>query len=327
MVTVDGHGAGSALKIPFTPGNLTIRGIAFRGGNGTPITQPPGGRGTGGRYGGGLYIETASPVIEDCQITTNVAENGGGVYVIAGAPQLINCVIRDNDAGYGGGIAVEEDGGLTVTNCEITGNIGVFGGGIDAFDSRALIQGCRIHDNEAVEGSAVRILESGYTPFRITTSVITNNQCSDSATLLATRALTIWDHLTIADNSSSPTSAAVEVDQGIVTITNTIIAYGGTSLRCNGGNLTLGCIDLWSPGGFIPSCEGAAQAQNADPRFCDRAARNYTLQSDSPCLPGHGPPGCGRIGALDVGCGNAGVDEIPPPARPIRWGTLKSLYR
>ncbi len=327
LVVVDGHGAGSALKIPFTPGSLTVRGITFRGGNGTNITQPPGGRDTVGRCGGGLYMETASPLVEDCRIVANNADNGGGVFVQAGSPRFVRCVIAGNSAGNGGGLELVTDG-TTLTDCEVSGNLAVFGGAIDAFRSRATIQRCRIQGNEAVEGGVLRSIDAGSSPLQITASVITNNLSTDSAAFLTQYASTALDQLTVADNNSSPTSAVVEIDSGSALITNSIIAYGGTTLRCdNGGNLTLGCVDLWSPGGLLPNCEGAAQAMNADPRFCDRPGRNYTLREDSPCLPGQGPPGCGLIGALDVGCSAAGVGTTSAATRSIRWGTLKSLYR
>jgi hypothetical protein len=59
-VVVNANGNGSALKIPFTPTAIAVRGMTLSGGSGTIITAPAGGGG-GGRYGGGLYIETASP--------------------------------------------------------------------------------------------------------------------------------------------------------------------------------------------------------------------------------------------------------------------------
>lgn len=323
-VVVDANREGSALKIPFTGPPMTIRGITFTGGNGTILTGPE----AGGRYGGGLFIETASPLIEDCRIVENDANVGGGVFVIAGAPRLVRCEIQGNSAGYGGGIGVDEDAGFTVTDCDILGNIGVFGGGIDAFNSQLSVEGCRIRDNEAIEGSAIRLLESGSLPSRILASVITGNPCTDGAPILARRAWARLDHLTVADNIAAPVSAIVQVDDGDVGISNSIIAFGGTTLQCNGGNLTLDCVVLWSPGGFLPNCSAAADAWTGDPRFCDHAAGKYTLRGDSPCLPGHGPTGCGLIGALDVGCYTSDVDAgASRPSRQIRWGALKGSFR
>jgi hypothetical protein len=98
--------------------------------------------------GGGLYIDGASPIVEDCIITTNDAARGGGAYVrdssatirrtiieantaAAGAGiwwsggqiAIEDCTIRDNTAeGNGGGLRLATDGG-SIVGGSITGNL------------------------------------------------------------------------------------------------------------------------------------------------------------------------------------------------------------
>jgi predicted outer membrane repeat protein len=61
---------------------------------------------------------------------------------------------------------------------------------------------------------------------------------------------------------------------------------------------------------------------SADPLFCDLSGADYTLDADSPCLPGQHPDGadCGLIGALGEGCGES------TPVREATWGSLKDRY-
>ena len=61
---------------------------------------------------------------------------------------------------------------------------------------------------------------------------------------------------------------------------------------------------------------------SADPLFCDAAAGDFTLSSQSPCLPGNHPDGadCGLIGAFGQGCGTVSV-------QPSSWGAIKEMYR
>jgi hypothetical protein len=100
---------------------------------------------------------------------------------------------------------------------------------------------------------------------------------------------------------------------------------GGTSA------ITLTCSDLYgNAGGNWTDCIADQLGQNgnifADPLFCDVAADNFTLSSNSPCAPDNSN-GCGLIGAQDVGCDariNVGAD---PRMEATSWGRIKGMYR
>ena len=55
--------------------------------------------------GGGILIDSGSPVIANCVITDNEAANGGGIAVsgTSARPVIINCVIKENSANSKGG--------------------------------------------------------------------------------------------------------------------------------------------------------------------------------------------------------------------------------
>jgi hypothetical protein len=57
----------------------------------------------------------------------------------------------------------------------------------------------------------------------------------------------------------------------------------------------------------------------ADPLLCDPDDDDFTVQDNSPCVPG-AIPGCGQIGAWPVGCGSVHVESKS-------WSQIKGLYR
>lgn len=96
------------------------------------------------RHGGGIYItatstNTCDPVIRDCIITGNNADNnGGGVYVSGGGfggsayPQFNGCTIANNVGSLGGGMF--NDGNLctaipVIINCDFNNNEATSTGG------------------------------------------------------------------------------------------------------------------------------------------------------------------------------------------------------
>ena len=106
--------------------------------------------------GGAIHI-TGSGVIgvADCNITKNTAIRGGGIFTLS-SPQviIIDCQINFNKA--------YKDGFI----CE--------GGGIYSFDGLALIENCRINDNNS-NTSGGGIYVSGESEPNIHNCLITNN--------------------------------------------------------------------------------------------------------------------------------------------------------
>jgi hypothetical protein len=93
-------------------------------------------------YGGGLYLESASPIIRHCLITGNAAADyGGGIYARGqGVSTLVDCVIADNwSGGLGGGLFVNWDGEVRLDRCFISGNVAsLYGGGLSCYANGSL---------------------------------------------------------------------------------------------------------------------------------------------------------------------------------------------
>ena len=103
------------------------------------------------RYGGGLYVVSASPTLIDCTFTGNSADSGGGIYNASSSPTLVNCIFIGNSAttiyGYGGAM-YNTSSSPTLTNCTVSGNMAnVSGGMYNATSSLPTLTNCIIWGN------------------------------------------------------------------------------------------------------------------------------------------------------------------------------------
>jgi hypothetical protein len=143
---------------------------------------------TGGnaQFGGGIYVENASPTIKNCIVQGNSASGlansrGGGAWVRgASSRPSITCTdfvsnsatygggglgsafsadpylrmdrFKSNSAQFGGGIGVQIDGRLDVASSEFDGNVAsVDGGGIHSGTAygNSMVRNCWLHGNRA----------------------------------------------------------------------------------------------------------------------------------------------------------------------------------
>lgn len=126
--------------------SITATTIIDAGGEGSAVTFGPAENGetstsilsgltiTGGNSvrGGGVYIDTASPIIENCIIKNNTAiEEGAGVYCMNSNATIRQNEITENTSeyGYGGGVFTE-DSDACIANNIITSNSANFGAGV-----------------------------------------------------------------------------------------------------------------------------------------------------------------------------------------------------
>ena len=145
-------------------------------------------------YGGGIYVDSSSPTIINCDVincsTTSIY--GGGIYCRNSNAKIVRCFISENFSERdGGGIscshgrsvtidgctvinntAIEEGGGInirngthaTVSNCLITGNTaGTLGGGFYNYSCFPNLFNCTISDNTAYESGGGVYYRSGVT--------------------------------------------------------------------------------------------------------------------------------------------------------------------
>jgi hypothetical protein len=173
-----------------TSSSAVLDGFTIRGGHAFGSSSPD-----DPSYGGGLFIDSASPVIRNCLIEGNAASYyGGGIYCRGkGTPTFIDCVLADNWSRWrgggmykdwgcqvhmerclisgnstvydGGGIANHTDGELTLSNCILSGNMctGVDsgrGGAIYCAFATVALSHCTLVGNFSTHGAGLACASS-----------------------------------------------------------------------------------------------------------------------------------------------------------------------
>lgn len=262
------------------------------------------------RKAGGLLFHLTNLTVRNCVLTGNRGGQGGAIYYGGrGHPLLENCVITDNTADdIGGGIFLINSPGEqgeaadapVLRGCTITGNSAPRGGGVFAYDIVLHLEDCLIADNAASEeGGGVYIAGYGIPEqpsvgVEMVRCTVAGNQAPVGAGLRLATAL--------------PTPQTPR--PGNLTVRSCIVFgnQGGGQVAMSAANLlSVGCSirfggpapDDW-PAGHTDAGGNAA----VDPRFCAPERGDYGLQPDSPAAPGQHPEGadCGQIGARPIGC-------------------------
>ncbi len=123
--------------------NAVISGFTIKGGSAD--------------HGGGIYIDNASPTVENNFIINNSATFfGGGICIAGGLPNIYNNFIVSNSAEvFGGGIYIAR-GSPTIANNTIFGNSAtIFGGGIFNLSGTPIIGNNIIVKNTALASGGI----------------------------------------------------------------------------------------------------------------------------------------------------------------------------
>ncbi len=100
------------------------------------------------RFGAGLYVRDSSPVVEDCTITANVAdEEGGGIYIDDASPTFSNCIVSRNRAGDNRGAIYCWHSFPELINCTISENVAASGILLSEGGSTPIVKNCIIWGN------------------------------------------------------------------------------------------------------------------------------------------------------------------------------------
>ena len=161
----------------------------------------------------------------------------------------------------------------------------------------------------------------------ISQCTFTGNVAAEGGGLACQDHATPWlDHATMVGNEAT-TGGGLHIEwYSAATLENVIVAFSldGGALTCGvGSSATLSCCDLFgNEGGDWTECiagqAGSGGNLEEDPAFCDPADDDFTLMETSPCAAEQAPPGCGRIGAYDVGCEDPAA-VAPGADVPAQW--------
>lgn len=116
--------------------------------DGFTLTQ---GNGTG-NYGGGIYLNSASPTLSNLIIANNSTSNWGGGISLVSSNSILNNVLVNNNSSYFGAGIYNKYSSPTFNNVDVNGNTATFGGGIYNESSIPIFNNCNVKSNTATSG-------------------------------------------------------------------------------------------------------------------------------------------------------------------------------
>lgn len=352
-VVIDGsdgpHGDASCVKFIWGESAAAVlEGVTLAGGCGTLYEEMT--------QGGGAFCMNSSPTFRDCLFEGNQADRAGGLWAEGGTPAIIDCVFRGNVVRQSGGAyngraqpsfqgclfeynkagatssngggALSMNWGGSVLECTFSSNYCFQGGAIQVDRGAGIvIRDCRFSGNTALDGDggAVHIREGHADMERCLFTQNLAVRCGGGVCMTA-GTHSVIDHCTFHRNDALDGGNLAILEHSATEILNCISAAAtrGGGIAAVTDPLTFLCNDAWQNTGgnyvHMPDPTGTDGNITANPLFCDPAAEDWSIRSDSHCAPGFNP-GCGLIGAYDVGC------DPPSPVVPTTWGGVKGLFR
>jgi hypothetical protein len=221
----------------------------------------------------------------DATLATWHTGQGGGIYAFWYG-DLRNLILKGNHAKYGGGVC------------------------IIALSWQSYLVDCLIVGNTAMNsGGGVYVSGDGETDTDVAGCTVVGNGAPTGGNVYLDAALPFYGSASIYQCVVTNSSQGVGI-------------YWGGQWGC-----PIVCCDVWNNaggnyGGTCGDMTGTDGNISTDPLFCDPLSGNYTLDCNSPCLPGNHPDGwdCGLIGKYGVGCGPSAVEKTT-------WGAIKAMYR
>jgi len=110
--------------------------------------------------GGGIYSHNSNPMIDNCIICGNSAEEGGGMFNFENSgPTVSDCIFSGNSADFYGGGMHNRRSSPTLTNCTFSGNSACInsilypggGGGMYNFDCNPTLTNCTFSNNSTYD--------------------------------------------------------------------------------------------------------------------------------------------------------------------------------
>lgn len=217
--------------------------------------------------GGGIYLNSASPVISDMIVSNNIARKGGGLNCMNGTLQLSDVTfIQNQSIAEGGGIKAFKTN-LFMNGCTFSGNTAALAGamhyninGMDGEVYVANVSSCRIENNIATnQVSGFSFMKSGgdaMVGVMIKDCDFLNNTCvsNGALTIMGDSVSFLVQNCSFIGNTANNFTAAAAFVQGCTgEVVNCLIDsnIGSTG----GGNTNTGGFTLW--GGvemFLTNC-------------------------------------------------------------------------
>ena len=283
-------------------------------------------------YGGGIFLDGASPQIKQCHVVKNkAAVGGGGMFASNGSsPAISECLVAENRAdGYGGGLACESSSSPEFSDGLIAGNYtGNQGGGVYANASSPVLTRTEIAENNAMQNGGGLLFTNSAAPLVSRSRLMDNAACgsgggahvSDGAAPEFVNVMAVGNSATYDGGAFYASGAATQLSVVNATVSENSASFGG-GVFAEDATVLIGNSILWNNSREIDLSEAASAVVeysdvqtasgaypgtgniNEDPLFVSSGS-DWRLQSGSPC-----------IEAADTS--SAPVEDLDGQARPF----------
>ncbi len=272
-------------------------------------------------YGGGIYVRSSAPQLENLIIRNNTAQrNGAGIYNTGESQTSISDITLENNTANngGGGVSVYQLSAVSISNCQIRSNHAEsYGGGIQCSNALANVENVIIEDNTSGQyGGGIHVF--GLASVRLTGGIIKGNQAilgggigiwneslvTATYVLFAENSATfggaVWVELGSMMASNSTFSNNSGEDSGVITISGPsqvlfdssilwnnsqpaliTVAAEGSVVDVNYSDIENGRDSFIFQGGEFHWGDGNF---SIDPLFMELGNVEYHLHEDSPCI-------------------------------------------
>lgn len=278
--------------------SITLRNSSFAG-NGGAVS------------GGGATLQGAIATFDGCAFTENTAPSGGGLFTLDANVLVTNCAFNANTADSGGGLSNLNTQG-EINNTLFDGNQATsFGGGAFNNGRSPEYKSCQFYDNTS--GASGGGLSNAGNPnggaSELSAPVVINSIFAGNTAaqfgggIFSNGASPTVSNCTIFGNSATNNGGGIAETTSSGTYTNCIIWQ-------NAAALGLLSIDSETT---VQSCntqDGRAGSNiSANPRLVAPGARDFHLQSNSPCIDRGTDSSPGTLGSV--------VQDFEGDARPF----------
>ena len=230
--------------------------------------------------GGAIYIDSASPVIQDCTIRACQAGTyGGAIYCRSGSPTLLRCTFRNcGGSGVTGGAVFGDTANANVSSCSFTGNSALSGGAIAFSAGRPCLSDCTFDGNNGQIGGA---LDARSCTLSASGCTFVGNSASDIGGAIHGNQVTVQaDRCILEGNRAAAAGGAFSCQAGSsVAVTSSLLvgnqAGQGGAICGDAGSVNLTNCTL--SGNSADSQGGGVSAVNA----CTVALGNTILWGDA----------------------------------------------
>lgn len=239
--------------------------------------------------GGALYVNGASPTLDDCTFTGNDAAWGGAIYANNSTVNMTRCHFNSNDATNEGGACRLYTGTYTFEQCSFTDNTSVTFGGAIAVRNGAMwsAQQCWFDSNFSGDGGANgrggAVFHEGSTAAWMENSIFWNNEATQwgasayiSGTTLTLRHTTHYGD--VASGGAASVVFSISGGASRLNLHNSIIwAQSDVAM---GGAGTQNVTHCNIQGGW-PGAGNIGDDSEDTPDFADAAAGDFRLLAGS----------------------------------------------